>query len=165
MAHIGNHRVTQPSEIKIRRTECIKAIKVFEESEKRIRMDPDISKLVKRTEKESKYVSIGLVSINNSASSRPIKYLKRKRRGSRSSMHLQPNHRLKRQIQSQQRHLILPSLLQKDPRIRNNLLLPLTTHQSRLFNSHLPLPRISNHLLKWITSLISLGPLSNLSRR
>jgi len=29
----------------------MKAIKVFEESEKRIRMDPDISKLVRRTEK------------------------------------------------------------------------------------------------------------------
>jgi hypothetical protein len=46
----------QPSDVRQRRTECIKAIKVFEESEKKIRMDPDISKLVKRTQKESKYV-------------------------------------------------------------------------------------------------------------
>ena len=29
----------------------MKAIKVFAESEKRIRMDPDISKLVRRTDK------------------------------------------------------------------------------------------------------------------
>jgi hypothetical protein len=43
--------LNEPSEVKLRRTECIKAIKVFEESEKRIRMDPDISKLVRNTEK------------------------------------------------------------------------------------------------------------------
>ena len=41
----------------------MKAIKVFEQSEKRIRMDPDISKLVRRTEKESKYVLFWVVSI------------------------------------------------------------------------------------------------------
>ena len=35
----------------VRRVECIKAIKVFEESEKKIRMDPDISKLIRTTEK------------------------------------------------------------------------------------------------------------------
>lgn len=57
----------QPSEVRVRRTECIKAIKVFEESEKKIRMDPDISKLVRRTEKESKYVSTHLFSIKSSA--------------------------------------------------------------------------------------------------
>jgi len=34
----------------------MKAIKVFEESEKRIRMDPDISKLVRESEKTSKFV-------------------------------------------------------------------------------------------------------------
>jgi hypothetical protein len=33
----------------------MKAIKVFEESEKRIRMDPDISKLVRESEKTSKF--------------------------------------------------------------------------------------------------------------
>lgn len=47
--------LNEPSEVRIRRTECIKAIKVFEESEKRIRMDPDISKLIRTTDKESKY--------------------------------------------------------------------------------------------------------------
>lgn len=36
----------------------MKAIKVFEESEKRIRMDPEISKLVRDTKKESRYVNI-----------------------------------------------------------------------------------------------------------
>lgn len=57
----------QPSEVRVRRTECIKAIKVFEESEKKIRMDPDISKLVRRTEKESKYVPTHLFSIKSLA--------------------------------------------------------------------------------------------------
>lgn len=57
----------QPGEVRLRRTECMKAIKVFEESEKRIRMDPDISKLVRNTEKESSYVNIGLVSTRSSA--------------------------------------------------------------------------------------------------
>jgi len=37
--------------VRTRRIECMKAIKVFAESEKRIRMDPDISKLVRRTDK------------------------------------------------------------------------------------------------------------------
>jgi hypothetical protein len=40
----------------------MKAIKVFEESEKRIRMDPDISKLVRTSAKESEYVSKHLFS-------------------------------------------------------------------------------------------------------
>ena len=40
----------------------MKAIKVFEESEKRIRMDPEISKLVRDTKKESKYVFFRLFS-------------------------------------------------------------------------------------------------------
>ena len=53
--------------MRIRRTECIKAIKVFEESEKKIRMDPDISKLIRTTEKESKYVRIMVVSIKSLA--------------------------------------------------------------------------------------------------
>lgn len=43
--------LNEPSEIKKRRQECIHAIKVFEESEKRIRMDPDIAKLIRNTEK------------------------------------------------------------------------------------------------------------------
>ena len=43
----------------------MKAIKVFEESEKRIRMDPDISKLVRRTDKESKYVRLLLFSTSS----------------------------------------------------------------------------------------------------
>lgn len=47
--------LNEPSEVRVRRTECIKAIKVFEESEKRIRMDPDISKLIRASEKESQY--------------------------------------------------------------------------------------------------------------
>ena len=34
----------------------MRAIKVFEESEKRIRMDPDIAKLIRNTKRESKYV-------------------------------------------------------------------------------------------------------------
>jgi len=49
MAQLGTLFVIQPSEVRLRRNECIKAIKVFEESEKRIRMDPDISKLVRET--------------------------------------------------------------------------------------------------------------------
>jgi hypothetical protein len=66
MAQLGNKHFIQPSEVRTRRIECMKAIKVFEESEKRIRMDPDISKLVRRTDKESKYVFILLFSIKNS---------------------------------------------------------------------------------------------------
>lgn len=56
MAQRGTSIIIQPSEVRVRRTECIKAIKVFEESEKRIRMDPDISKLIRASEKESQYV-------------------------------------------------------------------------------------------------------------
>lgn len=56
----------QPSEVRVRRTECIKAIKVFDESEKRIRMDPDISKLIRASEKESQYVWIVLLSTKSS---------------------------------------------------------------------------------------------------
>lgn len=56
----------QPSEVRVRRTECIKAIKVFDESEKRIRMDPDISKLIRASEKESQYVNSGLFSTKSS---------------------------------------------------------------------------------------------------
>jgi hypothetical protein len=51
MAKRGINIFMQPSEVRLRRTECIKAIKVFEESEKRIRMDPDISKLIRASEK------------------------------------------------------------------------------------------------------------------
>jgi len=52
--------------VRVRRTECIKAIKVFDESEKRIRMDPDISKLIRASEKESQYVNSGLFSTKSS---------------------------------------------------------------------------------------------------
>lgn len=41
----------------------MKAIKVFEESEKRIRMDPEISKLVRDSKKESKYVHFCVTSV------------------------------------------------------------------------------------------------------
>lgn len=47
--------LNQPAEVRTRRVECIKAIKVFDESQKRIRMDPDISKLIRASEKESQY--------------------------------------------------------------------------------------------------------------
>lgn len=67
MAQLGTVYQMQPSEVRVRRTECIKAIKVFEESEKKIRMDPDISKLIRTTEKESKYVKGMLLSIKSLA--------------------------------------------------------------------------------------------------
>lgn len=47
----------------------MKAIKVFEESEKRIRMDPDIAKLIRNTAKESKYVHLSLRSMKSLVSS------------------------------------------------------------------------------------------------
>lgn len=49
--------LNEPAEIRTQRERCIHAIKVFEESEKRIKMDPDIAKLIRNTKKESRYVS------------------------------------------------------------------------------------------------------------
>lgn len=72
--------------MRLRRAECIKAIKVFEASEKKIRMDPDISKLVRRTEKESKYVLSCLYSMKSSAWNLQIRWEKKKRKEKLSSM-------------------------------------------------------------------------------
>jgi len=62
LVELSNNSFTQPAEVRTRRVECIKAIKVFDESEKRIRMDPDISKLIRASEKESQYVQNFLLS-------------------------------------------------------------------------------------------------------
>jgi len=47
--------LNEPAELRTKREECVKAIKIFEESEKKIRMDPDISRLIRDNKKESKY--------------------------------------------------------------------------------------------------------------
>lgn len=47
--------LNEPEEIRAKRKQCVKAIKIFEESEKRIRMDPDIAKLIRNNQRESKY--------------------------------------------------------------------------------------------------------------
>jgi hypothetical protein len=67
LVELGIYSLIQPAEVRTRRIECIKAIKVFDESEKRIRMDPDISKLIRASEKESQYVRIPLVSTRSLA--------------------------------------------------------------------------------------------------
>ena len=43
--------LNEPTEVRNRRVECQKAIKIFEESEKKIRMDPEISRLIRNTNK------------------------------------------------------------------------------------------------------------------
>lgn len=53
---------------------------------KRIRMDPDISKLIRASEKESQYVRILLVSTRSLAWNRPRKWEKRKRKEKLNTM-------------------------------------------------------------------------------
>ena len=79
-------------------------------------MDPDISKLVKRTEKESKYVKIYLFSMENSVWSHPISWDKKKRKDKQIIMNLLLSLRLLKQNQKLQRKnltqlLSLPHLM------------------------------------------------------
>jgi len=54
-------------------------------------MDPDISKLVKRTEKESKYVIIDLFSMENLVWSLQINWEMKKKKGSHNTFSLSLN--------------------------------------------------------------------------